>query len=43
MGVDEVWKCKGCGIFIEFLGLFSCCGGLGIKIGDLFVVELFIG
>ena len=39
MGVDEAWKCKGCGILIESLGSFSCCGGLGTKTGDLSAAE----
>jgi len=37
MGVDEAWKCKGCGN--ESLGSFSRCGGLGTKTGDLSAAE----
>lgn len=39
MGVDEAWKCKGCGKLIESLGSFSCCGGLDTKTGDLSATE----
>lgn len=35
MGVDEAWKCKGCGILIESQNSFIRSGGLGSRTGDL--------
>ena len=39
MGVDEAWKCKGCGILNESLGSLSRCGGLGTETGYLSAAE----